>query len=220
MLKTPIEVAKAPLGVGVPLLKIGLTGGIGSGKSTVAQMFAVLGIPVYSADEASKRLMVENEELKSAIINHFGKASYVDGNLNRQYLAKLVFNDSKKLSLLNSLVHPATLSDAASWIKKQVAPYIIKEAALIFESGSNKSLDYVIGVDAPKDLRIQRAMLRDNISAQQVEDRINKQMDEQEKLQLCDYVIVNNEHQLVIPQVIALHEKFLKMEKKYQLNFY
>ncbi len=213
MLKTPIEVAKAPLGVGVPLLKIGLTGGIGSGKSTVAQMFAVLGIPVYSADEASKRLMVENEELKSAIIHHFGKDSYVDGNLNREYLAKLVFNDNEKLSLLNSLVHPATLSDAASWIKKQVAPYIIKEAALIFESGSNKSLDYVIGVDAPKDLRIQRAMLRDNISAQQVEDRINKQMDEQEKLQLCDYVIVNNEHQLVIPQVIALHEKFLKMRE-------
>ncbi len=213
MFKTHLEVAKAPLGVGVPLLKIGLTGGIGSGKSVVAQMFKVLGVPVYYADDASKRLMVGNKELKSEIVKHFGKDSYVDGNLNRQYLAELVFNDNEKLSLLNSLVHPATIADASAWMQKQIAPYIIKEAALIFESGSNKFLDYVIGVDAPKDLRIQRAMARDNISAQQVEDRMNKQMDEQQKLRLCDYVIVNNEHQLVIPQVIALHEKFIKMEK-------
>ncbi len=196
------------------MLKIGLTGGIGSGKSIVAQMFAVLGIPVYSADEASKRLMVEKEEIKSAIVQHFGNAAYTGGILNRQYLANLVFNDSEKLSLLNSLVHPATIADASAWMQKQMAPYVIKEAALIFESGSNKDLDYVIGVDAPKELRIQRAMARDNISVTQVESRMNKQMDEREKLRLCDYVIVNNEHQMIIPQVLALHEKFLKMAKE------
>ena len=194
------------------MLKIGLTGGIGSGKSVVAQMFAVLGIPVYYADEASKRLMVENEELKAAITHHFGSPAYTDGILNRHFLANLVFNDGEKLSLLNSLVHPVTIADAAAWMQKQVAPYIIKEAALIFESGSNKDLDYVIGVDAPKELRVQRAMARDNISARQVEARMNTQMDEREKLRLCDYLIVNNEHQMIIPQVLALHEKFLEME--------
>lgn len=196
------------------MLKIGLTGGIGSGKSVVAKIFSVLGIPIYSADEASKRLMVEDEVLKSAITYHFGSAAYTDGILNRHFLADLVFNDSEKLSLLNSLVHPATIADAAAWMQKQVAPYIIKEAALIFESGSNKSLDYIIGVDAPEEVRVKRVMARDNVSARQVKERMNKQMDEQEKLRLCDYVIVNNEHQMIIPQVLALHEKFLELEKE------
>ncbi|MEO8110345.1 MAG: dephospho-CoA kinase [Ginsengibacter sp.] len=196
------------------MLKIGVTGGIGSGKSVVTQMFAVLGIPVYYADEASKRLMAEDEKLKSTIIHHFGSGAYTDGILNRHFLANLVFNDSEKLSILNSLVHPATIADAAAWMQKQKAPYVIKEAALIFESGSNKDLDYVIGVDAPKELRIQRAMARDNISAAQVKERMKKQMDEGEKLRLCDYIIVNNEHQMIIPQVLALHEKFLEMEKE------
>lgn len=193
------------------MLKIGLTGGIGSGKSTVAAVFEVLGIPVYDSDKASKRLMTENEELKSFIVNHFGDEAYSDGILNRKFLASQVFNDNEKLALLNSLVHPFTIKDAGEWIEIQTAPYIIKEAALIFESGSNKYLDYVIGVEAPEALRIQRAMDRDNISAQQVEDRISKQMDETEKMRLCDFVIVNDEQQMVIPQVLALHENFLKM---------
>ncbi len=195
------------------MLKIGLTGGIGSGKSVVAQMFAVLGIPVYYADKASKRLMVEDEQLKSAIKHHFGESAYVGGVLNRKFLAELVFKDAEKLTLLNSLVHPATLTDASTWMQKQHAPYIIKEAALIFESGSNKSLDYVIGVDTPEEVRIKRVMARDNVPASQVKERMNKQMDEREKLRLCDYVIVNNEHQLIIPQVLALHEKFLEMAR-------
>ncbi len=193
------------------MLHIGLTGGMGSGKSIVANIFEVLGIPVYYADIASKRLMNENEGLKSSIIKHFGSEAYSDGVLDRKFLAGQVFNDNEKIALLNSLVHPVTIKDAAGWIEKQTTSYIIKEAALIFESGSNKYLDYVIGVEAPKDLRIQRAMDRDSISAQQVEDRISKQMDEAEKMRLCDFVIVNDEQQMVIPQVLALHEKFLKM---------
>ena len=195
------------------MLKIGLTGGIGSGKSTVAAIFEVLGIPVYYSDEASKRLMIENEELRSSITNHFGAEAYADGILNRKFLAAQVFNDNEKITLLNSLVHPVTIKDAAEWIEMQKAPYIVKEAALIFESGSYKYLDYVIGVDAPKALRIQRTIGRDNISSQQVEARMSRQMDENEKMRLCDFVIMNDEQQMLIPQVLALHEKFLKMVK-------
>ena len=192
------------------MLRIGLTGGIGSGKSTVAHIFEVLNIPVYYADAASKRLMSEDEELKNKIKKAFGEDTYINNELNRKYLSDEVFNDPQKIKLLNSLVHPATIKDALGWMQIQKAPYVIKEAALIFESGSNKDLDYVIGVKSPVDLRIKRAMARDNISEQQVLARMNKQMDEEAKISLCDYVIVNDEEQMVIPQVLVLHEKFLK----------
>ena len=188
------------------MLRIGLTGGIGSGKSTVARIFEVLGIPVYYADAVSKRLMTENEELKKQIINAFGEGAYADGILNRKYLAAEVFDKSQKLVLLNSLVHPVTLQDAAVWMKKQQAPYAIKEAALIFESGSQKQLDYVIGVKAPAELRIKRTMERDRITKEQVNARMARQMDEEEKMRLCHYVIINDEQQLLIPQVLKLHE--------------
>ena len=192
------------------MLRIGLTGGIGSGKSTVAHIFEVLNIPVYYADAASKRLMSEDEELKNKIKKAFGEDTYINNELNRKYLSDEVFNDPQKIKLLNSLVHPATIKDALGWMQIQKAPYVIKEAALIFESGSNKDLDYVIGVKSPVDLRIKRAMARDNISEQEVLARMNKQMDEEAKISLCDYVIVNDEEQMVIPQVLVLHEKFLK----------
>ena len=194
------------------MLKIGLTGGIGSGKSTVAHIFEVLGIPVYYADTEAKKLMGANEELKASITRAFGEEAYVDGRLNREYIAAQVFNNDKKIELLNSLVHPATIKDAEEWIKIQRAAYVIKEAALIFESGSNKNLDYVIGVQSPLELRIKRVMDRDNIPAHQVKARMNQQMDDDLKLRLCDYVIVNDEHEMVIPQVLALHETFSKMQ--------
>ena len=195
------------------MLRIGLTGGIGSGKSTVARIFEVLGIPVYDADSASKRLMTESEELKNKIMNSFGKEAYQNGELNRKYLAEEVFNNGSKMALLNSFVHPATIKDAGEWMEKQKAPYLIKEAALIFESGSQKYLDYVIGVKASLPLRLQRTMERDNVTAGQVKARMGKQMDEEIKMRLCDYVIVNDEQHLLIPQVLELHEKFLKGEK-------
>jgi dephospho-CoA kinase len=195
------------------MIKIGLTGGIGSGKSTVAQIFEVIGIPVYYADAASKRLMNEDDELKNNIKNAFGEESYTNDLLNRKYLSDFVFNDPERTKLLNSIVHPATIKDAAAWMQMQSTPYGIKEAALIFESGSNKDLDYVIGVKSPAELRIKRAMVRDNISAAQVQARIDRQMDEEEKMRLCDYVIVNDEHQMLIPQILTLHEAFLKLSK-------
>ena len=188
------------------MIKIGLTGGIGSGKSTVAHIFETLGIPVYYADVASKRLMNEDDELKNKIKSVFGEESYVNGLLNRKYLSDIVFSDPEKTKLLNAMVHPATIKDAEAWMQTQTTPYVIKEAALIFESGSNKDLDYVIGVKSPAELRIKRAMTRDNITAAQVQARMDRQMDEEEKMRLCDYVIVNDEHQMLIPQVLALHE--------------
>jgi len=199
------------------MLRIGLTGGIGSGKSTVARIFNVLGIPVYSSDDASKRLMNEDEELKKNIIKAFGKETYSNGKLNRKYLATKAFSDPDKIELLNSLVHPATIKDAIIWMEKQKAPYIIKEAALIFESGSDKFLDAVIGVKSPLSLRLERTMKRNNSTVQEVEVRMNLQMDEEEKLNLCDYIILNDEQQMLIPQALLLHEKFLKEAQPYKI---
>ena len=190
------------------MLRIGLTGGIGSGKSTVAMMFETLGIPVYYADAAAKRLMHEDAGLKEKIKKQFGEAAYINEMLNRSYLAEMVFNSTEKIEQLNAIVHPATLADAENWMKLQTAPYAIKEAALIFESGSQQQLDYVIGVYAPAALRIQRVMQRDNITREEVLTRMSKQIKEEIKMKLCDFVIVNDEQDLLIPQVLSLHRRF------------
>ena len=191
------------------ILKIGLTGGIGSGKTTVAKIFQLLGVPVYYADDASKRLYHTDKELMAGIKKHFGDDIYMNDELNRSKLAAIVFNNASKLTLLNSLVHPLTIKDAEEWIQQQTAPYIIKEAALLFEAGSASGLDYIIGVSAPKHLRIKRVMGREKITREEVSSRIQRQMDEEIKMMLCDFVIKNDEQELVIPQVLALHEKFL-----------
>jgi dephospho-CoA kinase len=193
------------------MLRIGITGGIGSGKSTVSKIFEVLGIPVYYADDASKRLMNEDEELKEKLRSTFGDKTYVDGQLDRAYVAAVVFNDPGKMVLLNSIMHPATIKDAEKWMLHQTTPYAIKEAALIFESGSQEYLDKVIGVYTPVTVRIHRVMQRDNVTREEVLSRMNKQIDEDMKMRLCDYIITNNEQELLIPQVIALHRKFLAM---------
>ena len=195
------------------VLKIGLTGGLGSGKSTIAKIFEVLGIPVYYADTEAKRIMNDDPLLKAEIIKHFGSESYTDNQLNRSYLSGIVFNNKDKLSLLNSLVHPATIRDSKEWINKQKTPYAIKEAALIFESGTQEYLDYVIGVSAPAHLRIQRAMQRDQLTHEQVLQRISKQIEEVIKMHLCDFVIYNDEVRPVIPQVLELHKKLTSLAK-------
>jgi len=202
------------------MLRIGITGGIGSGKSTVAHVFEVLGIPVYYADKEAKKMMNEDEELKEQIIREFGNAAYQNGMLNRQHLASIVFADKEKLEVLNALVHPATIRHGLQWMERQGTPYVIKEAALIFESGSQEYLDYVIGVSAPLHLRLQRAMQRDRISREEVLGRMQNQIQEDIKMRLCDFVIKNDEQELVIVQVLALDKKLrgLAAEKAHTLN--
>ena len=194
-------------------LKIGLTGGIGSGKTTVAKIFELLGVPVYYADDASKRLYASNKDLMEALKEHFGEDIYTDEQLNRSKLAAIVFNDAAKLELLNNLVHPLTIKDAEEWMQQQTAPYIIKEAALLFEAGSASVLDYIIGVSTPQPLRIKRVMERDGVGREEVLSRMQRQMDEESKMLLCDFVIKNDEQEMVIPQVLVLHERFLEMSR-------
>jgi dephospho-CoA kinase len=210
------------------MLRIGLTGGIGSGKSTVAGLFEVLGIPVSHADDEARLLMNEDGELRAGIIRHFGEEAYTQGNdaytagqdacagsrLNRSWLAAQVFNDPQKLELLNSLVHPATIQAGEKWMEQQHAanaPYAIREAAVIFESRSAARLDYIIGVSAPKTLRIHRAMQRDKITREKVLERMKNQIDEDIKMRLCDFVIRNDEQEALLPQVLELHGRLLAL---------
>ncbi|WP_018611468.1 dephospho-CoA kinase [Segetibacter koreensis] len=193
------------------MLKIGLTGGIGSGKSIVAGIFKVFGIPVFDADTEAKLIMEKDEQLVLSIQKLFGNDSYTGKILNRKYLANIVFNDPGKLQQLNALVHPAAILAAKKWMDTQTAPYVVKEAALLYESDSARHLDFVIGVHAPQALRIKRVMERDNASEEQVLARIGRQMNEEEKIKLCDFVVINDEEQLLIPQVLQLHKKFLSM---------
>lgn len=195
------------------MLKIGLTGGIGSGKSTVAKVFESLGIPVYKADDEAKKLMATDPQLIHLIKTHFSEEAYKEGKLDKAYLASVVFNNKEKLNLLNSLVHPFTIEDGKSWMNKQQTPYAIKEAALIFESGSQGEFDFVIGVYAPETLRIHRTIQRDKTDKEQVRSRMQNQIKEEIKMKLCDEVLINNEQRLLLPQIIALHEKLLAKAK-------
>jgi dephospho-CoA kinase len=195
-------------------LKIGLTGGIGSGKTTVSKIFQLLGVPVYDADASTKNLYETNFELRQALMHHFGEDIYTDTDLNRQMLSRIVFSDPSKLQLLNNLVHPLTIKDAEKWMNKQETAYVIKEAALLYESGSVRELDFVIGVRAPKHLRIQRALERDKVTREEVINRMRSQIDEDIKMRLCDFIITNDEQQLVIPQVLELHIKLSELATK------
>jgi dephospho-CoA kinase len=193
------------------MLKVGLTGGIGAGKSTVAHIFEVLGIPVYHADQEAKRLMQTNPSLIEKIKIAFSEKAYVEGILDRQYLSSLVFNNKQQLELLNSIVHPFTILDGKEWMKKQNSPYAIKEAALIFESGSQGEFDVIIGVFAPPAMRIHRTIQRDQVDREKVMSRMEKQLDENIKMKLCDHVLINNEQTMLTPQVIALHEQLIRL---------
>ncbi|HEY8784655.1 MAG TPA: dephospho-CoA kinase [Mucilaginibacter sp.] len=195
------------------MLKIGLTGNIGSGKTTVSKIFELLGIPVFSADEAAKKVMVTDEVLISEIKSAFGEDAYFDdGALNRKHIATIVFNDSEQLAKLNSLVHPATFRAFDAWLKNICdATYVLKEAALLFESDSYKLCDYTIMVQAPLETRIKRVMQRDGLSRAEIKKRNAQQLPEERKAELADYVIVNDDNQLVIPQVLELHKKFCSL---------
>lgn len=193
-----------------PLL-VGITGGIGSGKSTVAKIFSILGIPVYSADDRAKWLMGNDERLKSQIKDAFGDKSYLsDGSLDRDFLAKTVFSDPEKIKTINALVHPSVGRDFSDWASIKASPYVLKEAALIFETGSNLSLDYVINVSSPLKVRIARTLMRDPFrSEEQVNQIINQQLPDEQKNELADFVIKNSDNKLLIPQVLKIHQQLI-----------
>lgn len=193
------------------MLKIGITGGIGSGKTTVCKIFETLGIPIYYADDRAKKLMVEWPTIRTQIKAVFGETAYLEaGGLNRLHIAKIAFSNPEKLAELNAIVHPAVAQDAKTWQAAQNAPYTLKEAALLFESQSYRNLDAVISVYAPRKTRIARVMQRDNTDEAAVLSRMNKQMPDIDKLQLADYIITNNSQVSLIPQVLTIHRQLLQ----------
>lgn len=190
------------------MIKIGLTGGIGSGKSTVASIFKQLGVSIYFSDTRAKFLMASDSKVIAQIEDSFGSESYVNGQLNKTYISKKVFSDSRALKTLNSIVHPAVKNDFNLWCTTQKGPYIIKEAAILFESKSNIGLDKVILVSSPKDLKLSRVLKRDQTDKKSVLERMDAQWKDSEKRLLADYEIRNDEKRSLIEQVNFLHKCF------------
>ena len=196
-------------------LKVGITGGIGSGKTTVCKVFELLGIPVFYADDEAKSLMINDALLVTEIKVAFGEEAYLDAQtLNRKYISNLVFNNPTKLDKLNALVHPAVFKAFDTWCARQKSPYLLKEAALLFESESYKKNYKNILVSCPLDLRIQRVINRDQSTREKVLDRIATQFSEEQKLALTDYQIQNNEQEFIISQVLKLHNLLMKEARK------
>jgi dephospho-CoA kinase len=192
--------------------QVGITGSIGSGKSLVCKIFATLGAPVYDADSHAKELMTTDGILMSGIRKEFGDLSYNgDGSLNRSYLAENVFYNTAKLERLNNLVHPRVAINYAQWVEShRHFPYVIKEAALLYEAGSYRLLDRIVVVHAPVEIRIQRVLKRDaHRTVEQIRAIVEKQMSDDEKLQRADDIVVNDESVLLIPQVLKLHNEFI-----------
>lgn len=191
-------------------IKVGITGGIGSGKSFISRIFEALSIPTYDADKQAKELMNSDPEIREKLIAAFGANTYnTFGVLDRSYLSEVVFKDEEKLKKLNDIVHPIVINHGNRWGDEQKGPYSLKEAALLFESGSYKNLDYTILVTSPLELRIKRVMERDHTSREQVESRISKQMSDQEKIPLADIVIINDEQTPLLPQIMDIHNLLL-----------
>ena len=183
---------------------IGLTGGIGSGKTFVSNIFKRLGIPVFNADYEAKKIMYQSLDLKNKIIKAFGDEIYKDNQLQKKLLSKLIFNNEKKLTLLNSLVHPYVFKRFNQWCLNSQSPILLKESAILFESHSNRKCDKVICVVASKSIRIARVMKRDNVDKNHVQSIISSQISQQDKVKKSDYSINNNESELILPQIIEI----------------
>lgn len=197
------------------MLKVGITGGIGSGKTTVCRIFEVLGVPIYYADDRAKNLMVTNQKLIAQIKETFGEEAYTEGSLNREFLAQKVFNDKIALNHLNALVHPAVFTDVKDWMQQfEDRPYVLEEAALLFESGSYKFLDKLITVYAPIEVRIHRLKLRDKATYEQITARMKHQFSDEEKMKMADFVVYNDGSHKLIPQVLAIHHILLSGSKQ------
>ncbi|MEX1132923.1 MAG: dephospho-CoA kinase [Flavobacteriales bacterium] len=189
--------------------KVAVTGGIGSGKSMVCRMFQVLGIPVFEADRVAKQLMLEDAALRGAITERFGASVLGPQGLDRQALAGMVFQDPAALADLNALVHPKVRKAFADWADAQQAPYVIMEAAILAETGGHTAFDHVILVSAPKEIRLARAMARDGVGEEAVLARMSNQASDVERNRIANDVVVNDDANLVIPQVLAIHKRLL-----------
>jgi dephospho-CoA kinase len=194
---------------GKPGIKLGVTGGIGSGKTSVCRVFQVLGIPFFSADPEAKYIMENDEGIIRRINSLAGKDLYKNGSLDRMGLASIIFNDSSIMEKVNSLVHPAVMEKFRKWELDQDAPYVIMEAAILFESGASLLVDKKLTVLAPAEERIERVILRNNITREQVLERMRNQMDDEAKIKLSDYIIYNSENDMIIPAVLKIHEDIL-----------
>lgn len=193
------------------MLKVGLTGGIGSGKTLVCSVLESLGVPVYYADSEARRLMNSDPVLVKKISDLFGSMAYEGGSLNRENIARRVFGEKELLQRLNALVHPAVWKDFSRWANEQIsAHYVVEEAAILFESGADRNMDITVGIFADKELRVQRAMQRDGSSREEIMMRLNSQMSEEEKMEKADIVINNDGKQLILPQIINMHNAILK----------
>jgi len=188
---------------------VGLTGGIGSGKTTVANLFLELGVPVYVADQHAKRLMHTSPAIRRKLVEEFGTKSYLNGKLNRSYLAEIVFNDKEKLAAINSIVHPSVANSFKRWIRKQNSEYVIQENAILFETNSYKNFDFVILITAPLDDRINRVMRRDDMTRKEVLTRIKNQLPDAEKLRKADFVIQNLDLKQTKKEVLKIHKKLV-----------
>lgn len=191
------------------IIKVGLTGGIGAGKSVVAKVFTSLGIAVMDADTMAKDLVESDAMLRQEIIAAFGEDSYVNGKYNRAYIANIVFANPEKRTLLNAIIHPRVIAAGKSWFEKQEGSYAIKEAALLIESGSYKDLDFCIHVEAPIPLRIQRVMERDGSDENSVKARIGAQMSDEDRRAFCKFIVYNDEHHSIIEQVMQIHSQLV-----------
>ena len=189
------------------MMIVGLTGGIGSGKTTVAKAFKKLGVPIYIADVEAKALMNRSKVIKRKLKALFGEDAYINNELNRPFLATKIFNDKMLLEQMNAIVHPKVASHFKRWLKKQQAPYIIKEVAILFENGSYRSCDYIITVTAPEAIRIQRVLKRDNSSVAKVKAIIKNQLPDEEKVKRSNFVIHNLNLEDVKSQVLQIHKQ-------------
>ncbi len=193
---------------------IGITGGIGSGKSTVCRVFQLLGVPIFNSDLEAKKLYAEDNSLTGEVINLFGNDVLTEGKLDPFKLAQKVFADSNALAELNRLVHPRVSEKFKTWLSKQHTPYIIKEAAILIESGSYKDCDAIILVSAPADLKVKRLIAQRGMSAEAIRERMEKQMSDEDKRPFCKYNIENNEKELVVLQTITIHHQILTTTEK------
>jgi len=190
------------------MIKVGLTGGIGSGKTIVSKVFEKLGVPIYNSDIEAKKLYISNIDVKEKIINNFGNKIYLkNGKLNKKLLSEIIFTNSDALQKINSIIHPAVKKHFDNWVENQNTTYIIKEAAILYESGAYKYLDKIIVVTAPEEVRIKRVMKRDSFDRVAVQKRIANQLNQKEILKISDFEIINNEKEMILNQILKIHKQ-------------